>query len=113
MRWDDEDLAGVDGVRGAIVEVETEGALKDEGELLVVMRVAGYDASLAEHDAGKHSLGAGDELAGEERVELFGFDFAPTMKSGSGHGKSLSGDSGTMIRDDEFLALCCAIPCVE
>jgi hypothetical protein len=29
-------------------------------------------------------------LAGEERVELFEFDFVPTMKSCGGHGDSLS-----------------------
>jgi hypothetical protein len=32
---DDEDLAGVNGVRGAVVEVEAESAFGDEGDLLV------------------------------------------------------------------------------
>jgi len=82
---DDEDFAGVDDVRGAVVEVEAERALQDEGQLFIGVRVARNDASSGEHDAGKHGLGAGDELAGEERVELFGFDFAPAMKGGGGH----------------------------
>jgi hypothetical protein len=81
----DEDLAGIDGVRGSIVEVETEGSLQDEGELFVRVGVSGNDASASEHDAGKHSLVAGDELAGKERIELFGFDFAPAMKGCVGH----------------------------
>jgi hypothetical protein len=81
----DEDLAGVDDVRGAVVEIEAECAFGDEGDLLVGVGVAGDDASLAEHDAGKHGLVAGDELTSEERVELFGFDFAPAMKGCGGH----------------------------
>ena len=51
---DDEDLAGVDGVRGAVVEVEAEGALGDEGDLLVGVRMAGDDAAFGEDDAGEH-----------------------------------------------------------
>jgi hypothetical protein len=74
-------------VGGAVVEVKTEGAFQDKGDLLVVVRVTRDDASASEHDAGKHSLVAGDELAGEEWVELFGFDFAPAMKDGGGHGE--------------------------
>jgi hypothetical protein len=60
---DDEDLAGVDGVRGAVVEVEAESALGDEGDLLVGVRVAGDDAAFGQDDAGEHRLVAGDELA--------------------------------------------------
>jgi hypothetical protein len=88
--WDDKDLAGVDGVGGTVVVVKAKAAFEDEGQLFVDMRVAGDGAAFGEHDAGKHGLGACDELTGEERVELFGFDFAPAMKSCSGHGKSLS-----------------------
>ena len=60
---DDEDFAGVDGVGGAIVEVEAEGAFDDEGDLLVGVGVTGDDAALFEEDAGEHGLIAGDELA--------------------------------------------------
>ncbi len=74
---DDEDLAGVDGVRGAVVVVEAEGALGDEGDLLVGVGVAWNDAAFGEHDAGEHGLGAGDELTAEEWVELLVFDFVP------------------------------------
>jgi hypothetical protein len=42
---DDEDFAGVDGVGGAVVEVEAEGAFGDEGYLLVGVRVTGDDAA--------------------------------------------------------------------
>jgi hypothetical protein len=82
---DDEDLAGVDSVGGAVVEVEAESAFSDEGDLLVVVRVAGNDTAFGEYDAGKHGLGSGDELAGEERVELFVFDIAPVVEGGGGH----------------------------
>jgi len=60
---DDEDFAGVDGVRGAVVEVEAESAFGDEGDLLVGVGVAGDDAAFGEDDAGEHGLLAGDELA--------------------------------------------------
>ena len=83
---DNEDLAGVDCVRGAVVEVEAEGAFGDEGDLLVGVRVAGYDAALGEDDAGEHRLVAADELSGEERIKLLVFDVVPTVESGFGHG---------------------------
>jgi hypothetical protein len=94
---DDEDLAGVDGVRGAVVEVEAEGAFGDEGDLLVRVGVAGDDAAFGEYDASEHRLLAGDELAGEKRIELLVFDRVPTVESGFGHGGSaflLGDDSG-------------------
>ena len=72
----------MDGVGGAVVEVEAEGAFGDEGDLLVVVGVAGDDAALCEDDAGEHGLIAGDELAGEERVELLVFDVVPVVESG-------------------------------
>jgi hypothetical protein len=83
---DDEDFAGVDGVGGAVVEVEAESAFGDEGDLLVGVGMAGDDAALFENDAGKHGLIAVDELACEERVELLVFDVAPVVESGGGHG---------------------------
>lgn len=82
---DDEDLAGVDGVGGAVVEVEAESAFGDEGNLLVVVGVAGNDAAFGEDNAGEHGLFTGDEFAGEERVELLVFDVVPTVESGFGH----------------------------
>lgn len=85
---DDEDFAGVDGVGGAIVEVETEGAFDDEGDLLIGVGVAGDDAALFEEDAGEHGLIAGDELALKEGVELFGFDVGPAIEGGCGHGRA-------------------------
>ncbi len=85
---DDEDLAGVDGVRGAVVEVEAESALGDEGDLLVGVRVTGDDAAFGEDDAGEHRLGASDEFAREEWIELLVFDAVPTVESGFGHGGS-------------------------
>jgi hypothetical protein len=85
---DDEDFAFMHGERGAVVEVEAQGALGDEGDLLVVMGVAGNDAAFGEDDAGEHGFFAGYELAGEERVELFVFDVVPVVKSGLGHGRS-------------------------
>jgi hypothetical protein len=109
---DYEDFAGMHGVRGAVVEVEAESALGDEGDLLVGVGVTGDDAAFGEDDAGEHRFFAGDEFAREEWVELFVFDVVPIVESGFGHGgKCLSneGDDG----GDEFLALCCAFPCVE
>ena len=79
---DDEDFAGVDSVRGAVVEVEAEGAFGDEGDLLVVVRMAGDDAAFGQDDAGEHGLVAGDELAREKRIELLVFDVVPTVESG-------------------------------
>jgi hypothetical protein len=83
---DDEDLAGMNGVRGAVVEVEAEGAFGDEGDLLVGVGVAGDDAAFGEYDASEHRLLAGDELAGEKRIELLVFDVVPVVESGFGHG---------------------------
>jgi hypothetical protein len=85
---DDEDFAGVDGVRGAVVEVEAKSAFGDEGDLLVVMRVAGDDAAFGEGDAGEHALFAGDDFAGEKWVELLVFDVVPAIEGGCGHGCS-------------------------
>jgi hypothetical protein len=85
---DDEDFAGVDGVRGAVVEVEAEGAFGDEGDLFVGVRVPGNDAAFGENDASKHRLVAGDKLAREKRIELLVFDVVPTVESGFGHGGS-------------------------
>ena len=84
---DDEDFAGVDSVGGAVVEVEAECAFGDEGDLFIGVRVAGDDAAFGEGDAGEHGFLAGDELAREERIELFVFDGVPTVESGIGHGK--------------------------
>jgi hypothetical protein len=83
---DDEDLAGVDGVRGAVVEVEAESAFGDEGYLFVGMGVAGDDAAFGEDYAGEHRLLAGDELAREEWVELLVFDVVPAIEGCGGHG---------------------------
>jgi len=83
---DDEDLAGVDGVGGSVVEVEAESAFGDEGDLLVGVGVTRDDAAFGEKDAGEHGFFAGDEFAGEERVELLVFDVIPTVESGGGHG---------------------------
>jgi hypothetical protein len=83
-----EDLAGVHGVRSAVVEVEAESALGDEGYLLVRVGVTGDDASFGEDDAGEHGFFAGDKFAREKWIELFVFDVVPTVKSGFGHGES-------------------------
>jgi hypothetical protein len=95
----DEDFAGVDDVRRAVVEVEAELALGDEGDLLVVVGVAGDDAAFGEDDAGEHGFFAGDEFAGEKRIELLVFDTVPVIESGFGHERSaflLSDDEGEM-----------------
>jgi hypothetical protein len=84
---DDEDLAGVDGVRGAVVEVYAVGAFGDDGDLLVGVGVAGDDAAFGEDDSSEHGFFAGDEFAGEERVELLVFDVVPAIESGGGHGE--------------------------
>jgi hypothetical protein len=83
---DDEDFAGVDGVRGAVVEVEAESAFGDEGDLFVGVGVTGYDAALGEDYSGEHRLLAGDEFAREEWVELLVFDVVPVVEGGGGHG---------------------------
>jgi hypothetical protein len=83
---DDEYFAGVDGVGGAVVEVEAESAFGDEGDLFVVMRMAGDDAALLKNNAGEHGLISVDELTGEEWIELFVFDVVPVVESGGGHG---------------------------
>ena len=73
------------GLGGAVVEVKAESALGDEGDLLVVVRVAGNDTAFGEHDAGEHGFFTSDEFAGEERIELLVFDVVPTVESGGGH----------------------------
>jgi hypothetical protein len=107
---DDEYLACFDGVRCAIVVVEAECAFGDEGDLLVRVRVARNDAAFGEHDTSKHGEAAGNELAGEEWIELFRLYFAPAVEGCGRHGKCLSKE---VTAADEFLALCCALPCVE
>jgi hypothetical protein len=91
---DDEDLAFMHGLRGAVVEVEAEGTLGDEGDLLVVVGVAGDDAASGEDYAGEHGFFAGYEFAGEKGIELLVFDGVPVIESGFGHGASafLGGD---------------------
>ncbi len=94
---DDEYLACFDGVRGAVVVVEAECALGDEGDLLVWMRVARDDAAFFENDAGEHGEAAGDELAGEEWVKLFGLYFAPAVEGCGRHGECLSREVTTAV----------------
>ena len=96
---DDEDFAGMDGVGGAVVEVEAECALGDEGDLFVVVGVARDDAAFGEDDAGEHGFFAGNEFSGEEGIELLVFDGVPIVESGFGHGASaflLIDDEGEM-----------------
>ena len=96
---DDEDFAGVDGLRRAVVKVEAESTLGDEGDLLIVVGVAGNDRAFGEDDAGEHGFFAGDEFAGEKGIELFVFDGVPVVESGFGHGRVpffLNDDEGEM-----------------
>ena len=109
---DDEDFAGVDGLRRAVVKVEAESTLGDEGDLLIVVGVAGNDTAFGEHDPGEHGFFTGNEFAGQERIKLLIFDRVPAIKSGLGH------ECGAFLfrvrmAGDEFRALCCALPCVE
>jgi hypothetical protein len=90
----DEDLSGADvfgDLWGAVfAEDETERAFEDVSDLLVGVGVARDDAAFFEDDAGEHSLGAGDELAGEKRVELLGWDVVPgDVLKAFAHGVSL------------------------
>jgi hypothetical protein len=84
---DDEEFTGADGFffeRVIRTEGETQSALDDEGDLFVMMRVAGDLATLFEHDAGDHGLRPGDELAGEQRVHGFGGNIGPAGVGGFG-----------------------------
>jgi hypothetical protein len=92
----DEDLASVYGVGGAVVEVEAEGAFGDEGDLLVGVGVARDDAAFGEDDAGEHGLFAGDKFAGEKRVELLVFDVVPVIEDGGRH------DGRAFLFGDDF-----------
>ena len=76
---DDENFPGMDGVRGAVVEVEAEGTFGDEGDLLVGVGMARDDATFGEDNAGEHGLLAGYKFAGEEWIELLVFDVVPTV----------------------------------
>ncbi len=82
---DDEDLTGADDVFSAIAEDEAEGSFEDVGNLLVGVGVGGDGAAFFEDDACKHGLLAGDELAGEERVELLEFYGIPGVQGCGGH----------------------------
>ena len=95
---DDEDLTCFDGVRGAVVVVEAECALGDEGDLFVRMRVTGNDAAFGQHDAREHGEAAGDELTGEEWIELLGFYFAPAVEGCGRHGECLSKEVTGAVR---------------
>jgi hypothetical protein len=90
---DDEDFAGADDFfygRGFVAEEEAEGAFGDVGDLLVGVLMAGNEAAFLEDDAGEHGLLARDELAGEERVELFGRDVGPAgVERFNGHRKRI------------------------
>lgn len=84
---DDEDFSGADDgfLRvGLVAEEEAEGAFEDVGDLFVGVGVARNEGAFFEDDAGDHGLGAGDELAGEVRVEGFGGDVRPAGVGGKG-----------------------------
>ena len=87
---DDEDSAGVGDADIAFAEVEAKGARDDVADLLVGVRVAGDDAAFGEEEAGEHCLGSVDELALEERVEMFDFDVGPAIEGGGCHWEGLS-----------------------
>lgn len=55
---DDEDFAGVDEANVVVgfAEDEAEGALNDEGDLLVMVGVGGDDAAQLEVEAAEHGL---------------------------------------------------------
>ena len=77
-----------------------------------MVRVAGNDTAFGEHDAGEHGFFTSDEFAGEEGIKLLVFDRVPVIKSGLGHGCDAF-LFRVRMPGDEFLALCCALPCVE
>jgi hypothetical protein len=63
----------------------------DVGDLLVGVLMARDDAAFLEVDASEHGLGAGDELAGKQGVELLGGNVGPTgVNSFRGHHKRVS-----------------------
>ncbi len=80
---DDEDLACAHSVSFA-GDLKSKCAFEDKGELFVRVGVLGDDAALEEDDAGEHALFAGDELAGEQRVELLGGERVPALERGPG-----------------------------
>ena len=88
---DDEDLAHADNPldgRTFFAKQEEQGSLRDVGDLLVGVLMARDDAAFLEFNASKHGLGAGDELAGKQGVELLGGNVGPTgVNSFSGHHK--------------------------
>ncbi len=111
---DDEELAGADGLFDGgtfFSEDEEEGSLFDVGDLFIGVLVAGDEGSLLEDDAGEHGLGAVDELAGEEGVELLGGDVGPTGVEGlSGHPKRVprvreKGTCGVRVGDVEWVGV--------
>jgi hypothetical protein len=91
---DDEDFAGADDLvdgRAFFSEGEAESALGDVGNLLVGVVVAGDDAAFFEFEASEHGLGAGNKLAGEQRVELLDGKIRPRGVEGfRGHSRRVS-----------------------
>jgi hypothetical protein len=73
---DAESFAGVDDDFFAVYP-KLERAFEDVGELFVGMAVLGDDASFFQEDAGEHDFLADDELALQERVEVFERDSVP------------------------------------
>lgn len=59
------------------VDPELERAIKNVGDLLVVMAVLGNDASFFQQNASQHDVLADDEMAPQKRIEVFDFDRAP------------------------------------
>lgn len=108
---DDKNFAGIYCAGFTIIEVEADGALEDEGDLLIVMGMGWDDAAFGEDDAREHGLTASDELALKERIELFAFYIGPTIEGRGGHWRLAF--QTEVEAEYEFLALCCASPCVD
>src|SRR5262245_35825862 len=94
IRWEMQDLArsDVDDLRLVLSQPETQDALEDVGDLLVLVRVPRDDAALVEVDVRQHQPVAADQPPVEERVELILRQVVPAVarRSGTGHRLLLS-----------------------
>ena len=59
------------------INPELERAVKDVGDLLVVVAVLWDDAALLQQHAGQHHVFADDEVTLEERIQVLQFDRIP------------------------------------
>ena len=81
VRRDRQHVSGayIDDLGLVLPEVEPQRPLEDVGQLLVVVRMRRDDRALRQVDVRDHQVGAGDEPAADQRVELLAREIFPAV----------------------------------